>query len=420
MTSDNKIAELYVWIYLPEEIEPVVAGRIYRVGEVYAFNYGKSYLKNEKAIPISPFELPLKEGEQLPGAGLSIHGCLRDALPDAWGRRVILNKLYGSNSKNMDTIELSELQYAILSNSDRIGALDFQESPKEYSSRFEDNVSLEHLLEFAENVDKNLLVPEALERAIIHGSAVGGARPKAFVNDLENKWIAKFSSTTDQYNVVKAEYFAMKMAKRVGINVANVQLEHSYGRDVILVERFDRTGNPGNWKRCSMISALSLFGLDEMMSRYASYTQLAEIIRKEFLDHEAQLIELFKRMLFNVLSGNTDDHARNHSAFWDGKKLELTPAYDICPQGRVGNEASQSMEITPNNNSSQVSNCLDAASSFGLSAQDAKEIVDEMVYIIKTSWADLCEESTLGVADSEMLKRRQFLNTYTMDSAEGW
>lgn len=420
MTSDNKIEELYVWIYLPEEVDPVVAGRIYRVGETYAFNYGKSYLRNEKAIPISPFELPLKEGEQLPGAGLTIHGCLRDALPDAWGRRVILNKLYGLNSRNMDTIELSELQYGILSNSDRIGALDFQKSPKKYSGRFEDNASLKDLLEFADKVDKNLPVPEALERAIIHGSAVGGARPKAFINDLESKWIAKFSSTTDQYSVVKAEYFTMRMAKKAGINVANILLKSVYGRDVILVERFDRVSALDSWKRRSMISALSLFELDEMMSRYASYGDLAEIIRKEFADHEDQLIELYKRMLFNVLCGNTDDHPRNHSAFWDGDKLELTPAYDICPQGRAGNEASQSMAITPNSSSSQVSNCLDAASRFGLTLQEAKAIAEDMVSIIKTSWDDLCEESKLGVTDSEMLKRRQFLNPYTMDSIKGW
>src|SRR5690606_20000377 len=114
---------------------------------------------------------------------------------------------------------------------------------------------------------------------------------------------------------------------------------------VLLVERFDRKATAEGWTRRGMVSALTLFGLDEMMARYASYQDLAEIIRHRFARPAQTLRELFGRIVFNVLCGNTDDHARNHAAFWNGHQLSLTPAYDICPQARTGNEASQAMLI---------------------------------------------------------------------------
>ena len=100
------------------------------------------------------------------------------------------------------------------------------------------------------------------------------------------------------------------------------------------------------WQRKAMVSALTIFSLDEMMARYASYADLTETIRHRFTAPKDTLRELFRRLVFNIVCGNTDDHARNHAAFWDGKQLTLTPAYDICPQSRTGNEASQAMLIT--------------------------------------------------------------------------
>ncbi len=114
-----------------------------------------------------------------------------------------------------------------------------------------------------------------------------------------------------------------------------------------------------------MVSALTLFELDDMMARYASYEIFTEIIRHRFTNPKEALKELFSRLIFNILCGNTDDHARNHAAFWNGKDLSLTPAYDICPQGRSGNEASQAMLISGNNNLSQIKICIASAHNFG-------------------------------------------------------
>ena len=162
----------------------------------------------------------------------------------------------------------------------------------------------------------------------------------------DRKLIAKFSSSTDTYNVVKSEFVAMRLAAKLGLDAAPVQLAHVAGKDVLLVERFDRVRAEAGWQRRAMVSALTLFGLDEMMARYASYADLTEIIRHRFSQPRETLRELFGRLVFNILCGNTDDHARNHAAFWDGKQLALTPAYDLCPQNRTGNEASQAMLIT--------------------------------------------------------------------------
>jgi serine/threonine-protein kinase HipA len=138
----------------------------------------------------------------------------------------------------------------------------------------------------------------------------------------------------------------MQLAKRVGLNVAPVRLAKSLGKDVLLIERFDRQPIPQGRTRQALVSSLTIIELDESEARYASYQDLAEIIRHRFTHPKKTLEELFSRLIFNILCGNTDDHARNQAAFWDGHSLSLTPVYDICLQGRTGGEATQAMKIT--------------------------------------------------------------------------
>jgi len=164
-----------------------------------------------------------------------------------------------------------------------------------------------------------------------------------------------------------------------------------------------------------MVSALTLFGLDEMMARYASYETLAEIIRHKFIAVPQTLKELFSRLVFNILCGNTDDHARNHAAFWDGAMLTLTPAYDICPQGRTGNEASQAMRILGDNNLSQIDLCLDAAHHYQLSREQALAIATEQIATIKDEWRSVCDEADLNDIDRKLLWGRQFLNPFALE-----
>jgi serine/threonine-protein kinase HipA len=411
--------EAFVWIWLPDETEPVVAGRLEADNGNLFFNYGKSYLDrigdSTPAIAIYEPELPLKAGVLPLHDGLTMPGCIRDAAPDAWGRRVIMNKVSGLKGAGIDTAELDELTYLLASGSDRIGALDFQRSPKEYVPRTATNVSMEELIASAERVEKGVPLTPELDEALFHGSSIGGARPKALILDQGKKYVAKFSSSTDLYSVVKAEFIAMRLARLAGLNAAPVKLARAAGKDVLLIERFDRVPKGDKWARKLMVSALTLFGLDEMMARYASYEILSEIIRHRFTDPKHTLKEMFSRLAFNILCGNTDDHARNHAAFWDGQSLTLTPAYDICPQGRTGNEASQAMRILGDNNLSQLKTCLKTAHNFLLSKQEAREIFGNLTAAIEDHWDAVCEDARLNEVDKKLLWSRQFLNPFSIE-----
>ena len=152
-----------------------------------------------------------------------------------------------------------------------------------------------------------------------------------------------------------------------------------------------------------------------MTARYASYEDLADVIRKEFADPQATLKELFSRLVFSVLCGNTDDHARNHAAFWDGSTYQLTPAYDICPQSRTGNQAGQAMLISGNENSSKLATCIASAGRFLLDESNSREVIDNQVDLIRTNWDSVCEEANLTEVDKRFFWQRQFLNAYVFE-----
>ena len=417
MNSKSRPEEAYVWIWLPGATEPVVAGRIARDGERLIFNYGQSYLAREDAIAIYEPELPLGRGAIVPEAGLFMAGCLRDGAPDAWGRRVILNRTLGLRGKDADISAVDELTYMLESGSDRIGALDFQLTATDYVPRAAKTATLEELLSAAEKIEAGIPLTPELDQALFHGSSLGGARPKAMIEDVERKLIAKFSSSNDTRNVVKAEFIAMRLASKVGLHVAPVHLARAAGKDVLLVERFDRVRVAQGWKRKAMVSALTLFGLDEMMARYASYEDLTEIIRHRFTKPKETLRELFGRLVFNILCGNTDDHARNHAAFWDGKYLTLTPAYDICPQNRTGNEASQAMLIAGNNRMSQLSSCIEAAPHFLLDRESAEKVIAAQIEALCAAWPEVCAEADLNMVERKLLAGHIFLNPFIFEGA---
>lgn len=408
MTSEPR--EAFVWVWLPGATEPVVAGRLDAAGDLLTFTYGRSYLAREDAIPLYLPELPLERGRIAPLSG-DVAGCIADAGPDAWGQRVILNRLVGAGA--LDTAELHRLTYLLESGSDRIGALDFQASPSEYVARTGDHAPLDELARAAEQVEQGVPLSPVLNRALLHGSSIGGARPKALLHDGERQLIAKFSSATDPYAVVRGEFLAMELARRAGLDVAAVELTQALGRDTLLVERFDR---PGGGRRRQMISALTILGLSEVAARYASYASLADEIRARFTEPRRTLRELFARIVFNVLTGNTDDHPRNHAAFWDGGALTLTPAYDVCPQPRAGGESAQVMAIGRDGfRMSQVAGCVERASTYLLSEREAREIVDHQLDVIATQWDDVCDAAALSTVDRAYFWRRQFLNPYALE-----
>lgn len=411
--------EAYVWIWLPDEVEPVVAGKLTQEGDLIYFNYGQSYLDRENKISIYEPELPLIKGVIKLKGNLSMPGCIRDASPDAWGRRVIINKKFGTTGRAIDQQNINELTYLLESGSDRIGALDFQESASQYKPRLAEYATLEELISSAEKVENGIPLNESLDQALFRGSAIGGARPKTLIDHTQKKYIAKFSSTSDIYSVIKAEFIAMRLAKLAGVDVANVSLVSASKKDVLLIERFDRIYTSKGWYRKPIVSALTIFQFDEMLdARYTSYELLAEKIRHLFYNAPVTLRELFRRLVLNILVGNTDDHARNHAAFWDGKMLKLTPAYDICPQPRTGGEASQAMLIQGNSRMSRLSLCIAAAAQFQLSKKNAIQIIEEIAQSLIDNWYDVCEEAQLSQVDKNIFKSNQFFNPYAFENLD--
>jgi serine/threonine-protein kinase HipA len=416
MPSNPSLAEAYVWTWLLGETSPVVAGRLARAaGGTYVFNYGQSYLARDDAISLFDRELPLKAGVLPLLPGLSMPGCIRDGSPDAWGRRVIINCAMGLSGIAAADVELDELTYLLESGSDRIGALDFQTSPTVYAPRASQAAPLDMLLQAAERVEQGAPLTPELDAALRHGSSIGGARPKAMIEDGETKFIAKFSASNDLYSVVKAEFIAMRLGAGCGLAVAAVRLEKALGKDVLLIERFDREWKTGGWHRKALLSALTLLELDELMARHASYADLADIIRRRFTRPRETLRELFGRLTFNILCGNTDDHARNHAAFWDGSHLSLTPAYDICPQGRTGNIAGQAMLIHGQRHESQLGLCLEAAGTFLLTVAEAEAIIRGQIEVIRNRFDAVCDEARLSQVDRALMRSRQFLNPYAFE-----
>ncbi|TBD19386.1 type II toxin-antitoxin system HipA family toxin [Rhizobium ruizarguesonis] len=393
MTSKADATEAFVWMWLPGATEPVVAGRLDQNGERLLFTYGASYRRRKNAISVYEPELPLQEGIIAPINGLSMASCIRDGSPDAWGRRVIINRLTGKKPDAAGVPEISELTYLLQSGSDRIGALDFQASATEYVPRHAAQASLDELMEAAALIEKGVPLTPALELALNHGTSIGGARPKALINDGTKKFIAKFSATNDTYSVVKAEFIAMKLAAACGLNAASVAMTRAAQKDVLLIERFDRTHTKDGWRRHAMVSALTMLGLDEMMARYASYEDLAELIRRHLAAPKDTLKELYGRICFNVLCGNTDDHARNHAAFWDGRMLTLT--------------------------ASTLATLLAGAPDYHLKEAEAATLIENQVTMIAASWPAVCAEAELSTVDRKLFAGRQFLNSYAFEGLEG-
>ena len=396
------ISEAYIWIWLPGEHQPVVCGKLEARQHIYSFIYGKSYLERSNAMALDPYELPLHEKVFSPSFG-ETHSVIRDAAPDAWGRRVLT---YTSGGQ-----ALSELDYLLLAGRDRIGALDVRLEASEYmTSQTHPRASIEDLMNAAEKIETGQPLPESLGNALLHGSSVGGARPKSLLEDENNKWIAKFSSSTDHYPVVRSEYAAMWLAEKCGINIPDIKRMKILGKDVLLVKRFDRERVNSQWHRRFLISGLTALRLHETEATLASYPELASFIRRSGNLFQDDAKQLFRRMIFNILIGNTDDHARNHAFFWNGNYYTLTPAYDICPSLRAGQSANQAMVIGRDGRQSTVRNALSRPEQFALTLLEATAIQQEITEIIKSRWNEAADLAGLSDHESKLLKQSTILS----------
>jgi serine/threonine-protein kinase HipA len=384
---------MYVWAWLPGETTPVLVGMVHEQGGETSFAYDDSYLDVPGAIPLYT-ELPLHRGRQRPLTGLTVPGCIHDSWPDGWAKVVIERRRLDAGRS---TGELHPFEYLRESGSDRIGALDYSDS-RDWEQRGETHATLDQLQAAAGIVEAGESLDPELAAALNQATASGGMRPKALISSNGQHFIAKLSSRSDQRPVTNLEAVAMDLAGRAGIDVASSELVRAAGRDVLLVERFDRVPNG---EKLMIVSAATILGLDPYLgARYATYAELADRLRATSID-AGDARELFARIVFNVIVGNTDDHARNHAAIWNGRQLKLAPAFDICPQPRSGGETQQAMAIGRDGyKASNLAGCLKRASDYGLDEREAFELVERQVEVVTSQWEDAVEKARLNAAES--------------------
>lgn len=397
--------QVFVWTWLPGATSPIPAGVLEQRGGTtdLSFRYGDQYRERPGAVSLYnlPFDGPIWHEAS---HNLKMPAAVRDASPDSWGRRVILQRV---DPASEDTSDLDERTYLLESGSNRLGAIDFQTSAREYVPRVED-ATLDNLLDAAEMVQRGTKLPEHLEKALLYGTAIGGARPKALLTDQGRQFIAKFSTSTDTYDVVGAEAASIYIARELGIPVTDTQVVNSMGRKVLLLERFDRSTNGA---RRSVVSGLTILDLPEQWVPTGSYPDLLDKLVQQSASARGLSDDVFRRAAFNIAIGNTDDHLRNHAAFWDGTHLQLTPAYDLSPMLRSGEEAAQALAVNRDGDrTSSLETLVSAAADYKLDRGVAREIAEEVVDTISTHWKDAADSAEITAPDRDLMWGRMFLN----------
>jgi len=381
-----------------------------------SFAYGDSYLDRKGAVSIYGPELPLQRATWFgPTQNLGLPGSLRDAAPDAWGRRVIINRRAGRTTRNTDTGDLPESVYLMESESNRLGAVDFQRSATEYVPR-EDVATLDQLQEAAQIVERGEELPEYLSSALLNGTAMGGARPKALLRDGDTQYLAKFSTSDDSLDIVGAEAASIFMARASGISATNARIARSLGRKVLLMERFDRTPEGG---RRMVVSALTMVRAPESYMPESTYPEILDVLRAHGGTGSDNGKQMFERIAYNIMISNSDDHLRNHAAFWDGHELELTPAYDLSPVSRSGDTSRQMLAYSRDGQrDSNLALLIEAAEVYDLSREEATESVHSMIHSMRSTWDEAADFAELTEVDKKTLWGHQFLHPATMYNLE--
>lgn len=398
--------ECYVYMVLPGETEFVTAGKFVLSADRHGvptgkFIYGRSYRARENAVPIDPTELKLStstfETRRLKG----VFGALRDAGPDYWGRRVI--------EKHSGLAQLGELDYLLQSPDDRAGALGFglNQEPPAPRRQFNRTMDLEQLQTLADAIIADEDLPESREAEqaqalLFAGTSMGGARPKAVVEDGDNLWVAKFNRPDDRWNHARVERAMLLLARECGVQTAESRLETIGGRDVLLVKRFDREKVDAGYRRARMLSALTLLRADDSHQDRDkwSYVLLAEELRRISSQPKQDAPELFRRMCFNALISNTDDHPRNHAVIASDTDWVLSPAYDLTPSMPVSIEQRDLALVCGDmGRYAHAENLLSQHARFLLDRAEAESMIDDMEHTVRNRWYDIARAE--GVTDRD-------------------
>ena len=381
----------------------------------FVFEYSREWLKHYGGILLSG-DLMNVPSLQHPRGNDNVFGFVKDSFPDRWGRLLLdRRERLMAQSEGRPKRALTNYDYLIgIEDFTRMGGIRYKrEDSDDYINTGAKYLvppieSLRalcdacHEIELAE--ERNELPEQRwLDQLIDPGTSLGGARPKANVVDTDGKlYVAKFPSKKDLDNTELFEHFSHRLAAKAGINVAKTRtIKISKDRDILLSERFDRTMDG---KRIHFASAMSLLGLDDGAgsSTGNGYLDIVDFILQGCTDVRQNLRELYRRVAFNIMFGNTDDHFRNHGFLLTPKGWTLSPAYDINP----GAKSHQCLLVDQYTERSDINALFSASENYMLERQEAAEIIEEVRAAIK-DWRKIAAELQISL---------KLLESYSM----GW
>ena len=410
MTSSAVANECFVYVTLPGEKSATTAGRFVltrtaRGDPLGQFVYRAKYLDDMRAVELDPVELKLSKRNFETALLDGVFGALRDASPDYWGRRVI--------EKHAVKTQLGEVDYLLESPDDRAGALGFglNIEPPAPKRKFNRTIDLEKLQRLADALVRDELPsdPQApqVQDLMLLGTSMGGARPKVVVQDEDGLWIAKFNRPDDRWNNTRVEHAMLRLARECGLTTAESRIEVVGGRDVLLVKRFDRERAQKGYLRARMVSALTLLRADDAPEarRNWSYVSLVEELRRIVAEPRKDAKELFRRVCFNALISNIDDHPRNHAILAKERGWKLSPAYDLTPSTPVSQERRDlALECGDQGRYANAKNILSQHARFLLERAEAETIISAMKTQIESTWHDTLRACGVSDKDAEAIR----------------
>ena len=394
-------------VYVDIDGEPVRCGRLWvralpRTSA--SFEYDRAWLRDQRRFALDP-ELALTEGPfHSPRA---LFRAFEDPAPDRWGQN-LLRRAEGARARREKRAPRALGPVDFLTQIDdetRLGALRFKDasSPADepflssFGKRVPPLIELPRLLSAAQRVVVGSEAEDDLALVLAPGSSLGGARPKASVrNTRGGLMIAKFPRTDDEWPVTRWEATALSLASLAAIRVPSFRLELVGKKPVLLVDRFDRHENT----RIPFISAMTALSANDGEMR--SYIELAEALRREGSSPALDLTELWRRLVFNVLISNTDDHLRNHGFLRDRAGWRLAPAYDLNPMPPDVRPRIHALAINEVDPSSSMESAFEASKAFGLSTDDARRAAHEVATVVR-SFRDEGTKYGLGRKDLDRM-----------------
>ena len=396
MSSNQKI--IYVYDDFSTDV-PLLMGCLYvsviKGGESYSFEYDRNWLKTTGlSLSLDPELMPYA-GRQYP-SDKNIFGLFADASPDRWGR-VLMNKreriLADKEGRKPNKLYDSDYLLGVYDET-RMGGIRFKLDPNgpflsdDQETAAPPWATLRTLEEASRHFesDESGLAEKWLNQLIKPGSSLGGARPKATVIDTKDQlWIAKFPSKNDENDVGAWEMVAHDLAALCGLNVPEAKLEKFFSLgSTFLVKRFDRIRD----RRIHFASAMTLLGKTDGASAVdgISYLDIAGIIRSCGAQPKKDLVELWKRIVFNMAITNTDDHLRNHAFILESGGWVLSPLYDVNPVPYGGE---LSLNVDEEDNSINIRLAIQTAARFGIAETEAQNYAEEILEIVRDNWSKI-------------------------------